>query len=157
MVDSFAALQNVIELPDNDDDMPQKPTGRRGRTSGRRVPANKTLQTTPVLEPVIQESGDLNRASVTFADPASTERPSSSTVQVPASSVQLHASDPQAAAVVPPSPLFTTHHVPEDQVSAAKEAIGEAGLMKEQMKVVHEARQPAKDGGSALQTNVQVS
>ena len=106
---------------------------------------------------MIQPFGDLNRASVTFADLVSTERPSSSTVQVPASSVQLHASDPQAAAVVPPSPLFTTHHVPEDQVSAAKEAIRQAGLMMEHMKVVREASQAAYDASSALQPNVQVS
>lgn len=121
------------------------------------VPASKAPRLTPVLEPVIQQSGDLNRASVTFADPVSTERPSLLTVQVPASSVQLHASDPQATVVAPPSPLFATHHVPEDQVSAAKGAICQAGLMMEQMKMVCEASQAAYDASSALQTNVQVS
>nr|XP_040251980.1 dynactin subunit 1-like [Aegilops tauschii subsp. strangulata] len=45
----------------------------------------------------------------------------------------------------------------EDQVSAAKEAIRQASLMMEQMKVVREARQAAYDASSALQTNVQKS
>lgn len=85
----------------------------------------------------------------------STERPSASTAQVPASSVQLHASDPLADSTVPS--LFVSHHVLEDQVSAAKEAIRQAGLMMEQMKVVREASQAAYDASSALQTNVQVS
>lgn len=156
-VDSFAASQNVIELPDDDEDVPQKPTGRRSRTLGRRVPASKTPQTTPALEPVIQQSGDLNRASVTFADPVSSVRPSASTAQVPVSPVQLHASDPQAAATVPSTSLFTAHPAPEDPISAAKEAIRQAGLMMEQMKVVRDASQAAYDASSALQANVQVS
>ncbi|XBH63269.1 hypothetical protein VPH35_117289 [Triticum aestivum] len=158
MEDAFtsnAAPPNVIELPNDDEDVPQKPMGRRGRASDRRSPASKTSQSTPATEPVIHHSGDLNRASVTFAVPVSSERPSSLTAQVPVSSVRLHASDPQAAVVDLPSPLFTTHHVPEDQVGAAKEAIRQAGLMMEQMKVVHEASQAAYDASSALQANVQ--
>jgi hypothetical protein len=71
--------------------------------------------------------------------------------------VQLHASSSQAAAADPPSPLFTAHYIPEDQVSAAKEAIRQAGIMMGQMKVVHEASQAAYDASSALQANVQVS
>ena len=134
--------------------MPQKPTGRRSRTSGRRVPASKVPQTTLVLEPVIQQSGDPVRASVSFVVHVSTDRPLASTAQVLAPSVQLHASDPLAAPAVPPTPLFVTHHVPEDQVNAAKEAIRQAGLMMEQMKVVREASQAAYDASSALQTNV---
>ena len=86
----------------------------------------------------------------------STDRPSSSTAQVLAPSVQLHGSDPLVASSVPPTPLFATHHVPEDQVSAAKEAIRQAGLMMEQMKVVYEASKAAYDASSTLQTNVQV-
>ncbi|XP_037454646.1 uncharacterized protein LOC119324988 isoform X2 [Triticum dicoccoides] len=105
-------------------------------------------QSTPVTEPVTQQSGDLNRASVTFAIPLSSERPSLLTA---------HALDPQPAATGLPSPLFTSRHVPEDQVGAAKEAIRQAGLMMEQMKVVREASQAAYDASSALQTNVQKS
>ena len=94
-----------------------------------------------MTEPVIQETGDANRASVTFAVPLSSAQPSASTAQTPAD----------------PSSLFTAHHVPEDQVGAAKEAIRQAGIMMEQVKVVREASQAAYDASSALQSNVQVS
>ena len=61
----FAAPPNVFDLPDDDEDMPLRPMGRRSRkTSIGKVP-----QSTPVTEPVIQETGDANRASVTFAAP----------------------------------------------------------------------------------------
>ena len=68
--------------------------------------------------------------------------------------MQPHASDSQAATADPPSTLFTAYHVPKDQVSAAKEAIRQAGLMMEQMKVVREASQASYDANSALQANV---
>jgi hypothetical protein len=123
--------------------MPRKPLERRSRTSGRRAPAGKKPQTTSIPEPVTQRSGELNRASVTFADPVSTGRPSASTAEAFGSSLQLHASDPQATATDLPTPLFATHRVPEDPTSAAKEAIRQAGLMMEQMKVVREASQAA--------------
>ena len=53
--------------------------------------------------------------------------------------------------------LFTTHHVPEDQAGAAKEAIRQAGIMMEQLKTIRDASQAAYDASSALQSNVQVS
>nr|XP_045088079.1 uncharacterized protein LOC123495830 [Aegilops tauschii subsp. strangulata] len=115
-VTSNAAPPNVIELPDDDEDVPLRPMGRGSRTSGRKASTNKTPQSTPTTEPVIQQSGDLNRASVTFAIPLS-----------------------------------------KDQVSAANEAIHQAGIMMEQMKVVREANQAAYDASSALQANVQRS
>ena len=121
------------------------------------MPASKASHSTLVPEPVAQRFGDLIRASVSFADPVSTDRPSASTAQAPALTVQLQTSAPLAALTVPPTPLFVTHPVPEDQVSAAKEAIRQAGLMMEQMKVVHKASKAADDASSALQTNVQVS
>ena len=108
-------------------------------------------------ESMIQRSGDPIWASVSFAPPVSTARPSASTAQVPTSSVQLHASDPLTALTVPPASLFTAHPAPEDQVSAPKEAIRRAGLMMEQMKVVHDASQAAYDASSTLHANVQVS
>ena len=88
-------------------------------------------------EAVVREGGDTTRVSVTFAEPLMSVRPSTSTAN-------------------PPS-LFATHHVPEDQVGAAKEAIRQAGIMMEQVKVVREASQAAYDASSALQSNVQVS
>ena len=63
--------------------------------------------------------------------------------------------DPLTSA--PQPSLFTTHYVPEDQASAAKEAIRQAGVMMEQVKAIPEASQVAYDASSALQSNVQVS
>ena len=134
--DLFTAPLNVIDLPDDDEDEPQRTLGRRNRKTS----AGKTLQSTPVAEPVIQDAGDANQTSVSFAIPLSSARPSSSAAQTPAN---------------PPS-LFATHHVPEDQVGAAKEAIRQAGIMMEKMKMVREASQAAYDASSALQSNVQV-
>ena len=132
----FTAL-NIIDLPDDDDDEPQRPLGRRnGKTC-----AGKTPKSTPVAEPVIQDAGDANRTSVSFAIPLSSAQPSASAAQAPAH---------------PPS-LFATHYVPEDQVGAAKEAIRQAGIMMEKMKMVREASQAAYDASSALQSNIQVS
>ena len=96
---------------------------------------------TPRAEPVVQDAGDANRGSVTFVVPLLSALPSSSTAQAP---------------VDPPS-VFATHHVPEDEVNAAREAIRQAGVMMEKMKMVRDASQAAYDASSALQSNVQVS
>ena len=56
-----------------------------------------------------------------------------------------------------PSLLFAAYPVPEDQAAAAKEAVRQAGIMMEQVKVAREAFQAAYDASSALQSNVQVS
>ena len=128
---SFVAPPHVIDLPDDDDDGPLR-VRRHKRAS-----ADKTPQSAPASEAVARDGGDTTRASVTFAVPLASARPSTSTVN-------------------PPS-LFATHHVPEDQVGAAKEAIRQAGIMMEQVKVVREASQAAYDASSALQSNVQVS
>ena len=42
-------------------------------------------------------------------------------------------------------------------MNAAKEAIRQAGIMMEKMKMVRDASQAAYDANSALQSNVQVS
>ena len=154
---SLSAPPNVIDLPDDDEEMSQQPLERRSRTSGRKAPAGKKSQTTSVPEQSTQRSGDPHRASVTFADPTSTRHPSASAAQASGSALQLHASDPQAAATDSPSPIFATHHVLEDPAAAAREAICQAGLMMEQMKVVHEASQAAYDASSTLHTNDQVN
>nr|XP_045083417.1 CAP-Gly domain-containing linker protein 1-like [Aegilops tauschii subsp. strangulata] len=126
---STTAPPNVINLPDDDEEMHQCQS--KIRTSSRRLPAGKKPQTASVPELSTQQSGDLHRASVMFADPAS----AMPTVQASGSTVQVHALDPQAAATDSPIPLFATHRAPEDPASAAKEAIHQAGLMMEQMKV----------------------
>ena len=71
----------------------------------------------------VQEGGDVTRHSVSFAVPLTSARPSSS--------------------IADPSSLFATHHVPEDQAGAAKEAIRQAGIMMEQVKEIQEASQAA--------------
>ena len=84
-----------------------------------------------------RDGGDTTRASVTFTIPLTSVRPSASTVD--------------------PSSLFAAYPVPEDQAAAAKEAIRQAGVMMEQVKMAREASQAAYDASSALQSNVQVS
>ncbi|XBI66003.1 hypothetical protein VPH35_045690 [Triticum aestivum] len=130
-VTSNPAPPHVIDLPDDDDEVLLR--ARRDR----RAPASKTPQTTPAPEAAVREGGDTTRVSVTFAEPLTSVRPSTSTANPPL--------------------LFATHHVPEDQVGAAKEAICQAGIMMEQVKVVREASQAAYDASSALQSNVKKS
>ena len=132
----FAAPPNVIDLPDDDEDMPVRSQGRRNRKAS----AGKTPQSVLATETAIQEGGNANRTSVTFAVPLTSAQPSALTPQTQANT----------------SSLFTTHHVPKDQVCAAKEAIRQVGIMMEQMKMVREASQAAYDASSALQSNVQV-
>ena len=79
---------------------------------------------------------------MTFVVPLLSAQSSASTAQIPADT---------------PSPIFTTYCVPEDQVGAAKEAIRQAGIMMEQMKVVRGASQAPYDAISAVRSNVQVS
>ena len=100
----------------------------------REAPTSKVPQSTPRAEPVVQDAGDANRGSVTFAVPLSSALPSSSTVQAP---------------VDPPS-VFATHHVPEDEVNASREAIYQTGIMMEKMKMVRDASQADYDASSAL-------
>ena len=128
----FAAPPNVIELPDNDKDVSLSP--RRNKKAS----TSKTSQSVLAAEPTIQQPEDVTRASVTFVAPISSEHPTSLTAPVLASTIQPHASDLQAVATEPPTPFFTTHHVPEDQAGATAEAIRQAGIMMERVKVVHE-------------------
>ena len=108
----------------------------KARKSGK-DPAGRATRTASAPEVPVQEGVYAARHSVTFAVPLTSVRPSSSTAE-------------------PPS-LFATHHVPEDQAGAAKEAIRQAGIMMEQVKAIQEASQAAYDASSALQSNVQVS
>ena len=76
---------------------------------------------------------------------------------MPASAVQLHTSELQIDVPGPSVPFFTTHHVPESQADAAAEAIRQACMMIERVKVVHKNSQAAYDASTALRANVQVS
>ena len=119
--------------------------------------AAKTSQSQPDAQPEVQQLEQVSRVSVTFADPVLSVHPTSSTVPVLASTVQLHASELQAVVAGPSVPFFTTHHVPESQADAAAEAIRQTGIMMERVKVVHENSQAAYDASAALRANVQVS
>ena len=97
----------------------------------------KAAQVVSAPEPLIPEGGNVARASVSFVELLTVARPSSSSAD-------------------PPS-LFSTYHVPEDQASAAKEAIRQAEIMTEQVKAIQTDSQAAYDASSALQSHVQVS
>ena len=107
--------------------------------------------------PTIRQSEDAGRASITFAIPLSSERPTPSIVPVFSSVVQPHASELQAAAPGSSAPFFTNYHVSESQSAAAAEAIRQTNVMMEQMKTVHENNQAAYDASANLWANVQVS
>ena len=118
-----AAPRDVIELPDDEEEVPLKERRRRGRASSGRTTEGQVPQSTLVHEMVVQQSGDLAQANVTFANPLSTDRPSASTAQVSAAPVQLHASDPMTVSTVLPSSLFAAYHTPDNLPSAAREAL----------------------------------
>ena len=99
--------------------------------------AGKAAQVVSAPETLVAEADSVTRPTVSFAVPLTSARPSSSSADQPS--------------------LFSTHHIPEDQASAAKEAIRQAGVMMEQVKAIREASQAAYDASSALQSNVQVS
>ena len=97
----------------------------------------KATQSATAPETVVSEGEYLTRHTVTFAVPVTSAHPTLSSAAQPS--------------------LFAAHHVLEDQASAAKEAIRQAGIMMEQVKIVRDASQAAYDASSALQINVQVS
>ncbi|XBJ02162.1 hypothetical protein VPH35_021617 [Triticum aestivum] len=110
-----------------DDDEDEELLARR---KSRKTPASKVPQDATAPETLTVEEGNTTRHTVSFASPLTSAQPPS---------------------------LFTTHHVPEDQAGAAKEAIRQAGLMMEQLKTIRDASQAAYDASSALQSNVQNS
>ena len=128
----FAAPPNVIELPDDDEDVAPRPR------KNKKVAAGKTSQPGLTMEPTVQQPEDAGGASVTFVVPLLSERPAPSIVSVFSSVVQPHASELQAAASGPSAPFFTNYHVPESQSDAAAEAIRQASMMMERMRTVHE-------------------
>ena len=121
---SAASSNIVIDLPDDDDEEP-----RRQRRS-KKTFAGKAAQDVPAPETLVVEGDNVTRPTVTFAVPLTSARPSS-----------LSAAQPS---------LFSTYPVPEDQASAAKEAMRQAGVMMEQVKAIREASQAAYDASSAL-------
>ena len=53
MIDLFAAPPNVIELPDDDEEVPLETMGRRGRASSRRTTVSQEPQSTSAPETVV--------------------------------------------------------------------------------------------------------
>ena len=71
----------------------------------------------PLTEPMVQDLGGSSQTVVTFVVPLSTAQPTASSVPT---------SNPTGASKTPAPTQFTLHHVPEDQVGAAKEAMMES-------------------------------
>ena len=115
--DLFAAPPNVIELPDDDEDVAPRPR------KNKKVAAGKTSQPGLTTEPTVEQPEDAGGASITFDVPLSSERPAPLIVPVFPSAAQPHVSELQAAASGPSAPFFTNYHVPESQSDAAAEAI----------------------------------
>ncbi|XBI10014.1 hypothetical protein VPH35_137418 [Triticum aestivum] len=140
---------NIIQLQDDDDeDVPQRSTGRRGRALSKKAPASRASR--PASERIVQQLDDPVWATVSFVDPLSTDQPSASTIQTSGPTAQPQAPTPPATSSAP----FVMHHVPEDQVGAAKEAMIQAALMMDRLKVVSDTSKAAYDASSALQANV---
>ena len=123
----------------------------------RKVAAGRTSQQGPTTTPTVRQSEDVGGASITFAVPLSSERPTRSTVPVIPSVVSSHASEVQATAPGSSALFFTSYPVLENQSDAAAEAIRQANVMMGRMNTVHENSQAAYDANAALRANVQVS
>ena len=127
--------------------MARRRTGRKGR----KVPSG----------PEAQRQEDAVRTTVSFAVPVSTERPASSARgavdPAAAPTVDLAPAPAVDPAPAPSSVLFSTYDLPEDPVSAAPEAVRQAGLMMEKTKAAYKASMTDYNASSALRTNGQVS
>lgn len=147
----LAAPPNVIDLPDDDEDVALKPM------KSKKVAAGKTPRQEPTTTPPVRQPEDAGRAFVTFAAPLLSVHPAPSIAPVIPSAVQLHAMELQAAALGSSAHFFTSYPVPDNRSEAAAEAIRQADMMMERVKTVHENSQAAYDASAALRANVQVS
>ena len=95
--DLSAAPPNVIELPDDDEDVAPRPR------KNKKVAAGKTSQQGPMTTPTVQQSEDAGGASVTFVVPLLSERPAPSIVPVFPSVVMLWSSKLPHLGRLPPS------------------------------------------------------
>ena len=147
----LVAPPNVIDLPDDDEDVALKPR------KSKKVAAGRMSWQEPTTTPPIRQHEDAGRASMTFAAPLSSEHLTPPTAPVITSVVQLHATELQAAAPRSIAHFFTSYPVPDNQSEAAAEAIRQADMMMERVKTVHENSRAAYDASAALRANVQVS
>ena len=147
----LAAPPNIIDLPDDDEDVALKPR------KSKKVAAGRVARQEPTTTPPVRQAEDAGRASVTFAAPLSSGHPAPSTAHVIPSTVQLHATELQAATPGLSAHFFTSYPVPDNQSEAAAEAIRLADMMMERVKIVHESSQAAYDASAALRANIEVS
>ena len=147
----LAAPPNIIDLPDDDEDVALKPRKRK------KVAAGRMSRQEPITTPPIRQPEDAGKACVTFAEPLLSEHPAPLTAHVIPSVVQLHATELQAATPGSSALFFTSYPVPDNQSEAAVEAIRQADMMMERVQTVHENSQAAYDASTALRANVQVS
>ena len=103
-----AAPPNVIDLPDDDEDVALRPR------KNKKVAAGKASQQGPTITPTVRQSEDAGGASITFDVPLSSERPTPSTVPVSPSVVQSHAPELQAAAPGSSALFFASYPVLEN-------------------------------------------
>ncbi|XBJ01325.1 hypothetical protein VPH35_020993 [Triticum aestivum] len=150
-VTSNPAPPNVINLPDDDEDVALRPRKNKKAT------ASKASQQGPTTTPTVYQSEDAGGASVTFDVPFSSELPAPSTLLVIPSVVPSHASEVQAATPGPSALFFTSYLISDNQSELAAEAIRQANVMMERMKTAHENSQAAYDASAALRSNVQKS
>ena len=94
---------------------------------------------------------------MTFAAPLPSGHPTQLTAPVVLSTIQLHTMELQAVAPGLSAHFFTSYPVPDNQSEAAAEAIRQADMMMERVKIVHESSQATYDASAALRANVQVS
>ncbi|XP_037416572.1 uncharacterized protein LOC119279442 [Triticum dicoccoides] len=113
----------VITLPDDDDD--EEPLKHR---RSRKASADRVAPDVTAPETLVAEEENTTRHTVSFVVPLTSAYPASSSAAQPS--------------------LFTMHHIPEDQASAAKEAIRQAGIIMEQVKAIRDASQAAYDASS---------
>ncbi|XP_044367674.1 uncharacterized protein [Triticum aestivum] len=103
-----APTNDIITLPDDDDEDEEPLRARRSRKAS----TGHAAQGVVAPETIATEGEVGTRHTVSFAVPLTSARPTSSSAGQPS--------------------IFATHHVPEDQASAAKEAIRQAEIMMEQ-------------------------
>ena len=116
------------------------------------MPASKAPH--PASKHEVQQLGDPIRTDVSFADPLSSDQPLALTSPAPGSIGQPQAPTPPPTSSVPSSIPFSLHHIPEDQVGAAKEAMIQAGVMMDRLKVVYDTSKAVYDARYARQANV---
>ena len=119
-------------LPDDEEEeVPLQERRRRGGGSSRRGLEVQVPQSTSVLEAVVEQSRDLVRTNVTFANPLTTHHPSGSATPTPAAPVQLNASDPVTTSTALEPSLFAAYQTPDDSPSTAREALRQVNLVME--------------------------